>query len=294
MPPPALSIGFSPCPNDTFIFHALVSGAIQPEGFSLLPEVLADVETLNQWALAGRLDVTKLSFHALGHVLDEYMLLATGAALGRGCGPLLVSRAEMQPESLAEQTIAVPGHYTTAAMLLTMCYPECRAITVMPFDQIMPALVAGTVGAGVIIHESRFTYQRHGLRLIADLGAWWEKSTGHPIPLGGIAARRSLGHEVIAGLETAIRASLQAAFHSPANSRPYIKAHAQELDDQVISDHIGLYVNHYSLDLGPDGKAAVGEFLLRGEAAGLFPTRTARLAPIFPPDTPNDKEANDV
>ncbi len=279
---PALSIGFSPCPNDTFIFHALVSGAIPTKDFRLLPETLADVETLNQWALAGRLDVTKLSFHALGHVLDEYVLLATGAALGRGCGPLLVSRSgSLTPESLADQTIAIPGHYTTAAMLLKMCYPECQTITVMPFDQIMPALVAGTVGAGVIIHEGRFTYQRHGLRLVTDLGAWWEETTGHPIPLGGIVARRSLGQEIIAALETAIRASLQSAFRHPERSRIYIKAHAQEIDDQVIADHIGLYVNDYSLDLRADGRAAVREFLRRGQAAGLFPGDNARHASIF-------------
>jgi len=270
MTPRPLSIGFSPCPNDTFIFHALVSGRIPTRGFTLLPEELADVESLNEWALAGRLDVTKLSFHALGHVLDEYELLSTGAALGRGCGPLLVSRPDISPEALAQQTIAVPGHYTTAAMLLKMCHPECRIITAMRFDQIMPALVAGTIGAGVIIHESRFTYHRFGLRLLTDLGAWWEKSTGHPIPLGGIAARRTLGREIISELETAIRQSLQAALHDPAQADAYIKTHAQEIDDQVIRDHIGLYVNDYSLDLGSEGLAAVNGFLEKGRQAGLF------------------------
>jgi len=270
MTPRPLSIGFSPCPNDTFIFHALVSGRIPATSFTLLPEELADVETLNDWALAGRLDVTKLSFHALGHVLDEYELLATGAALGRGCGPLLVSRPDIPPETLAQQTIAVPGHYTTAAMLLTMCHPECRNITVMRFDRIMPALAAGTIGAGVIIHESRFTYQQFGLRLITDLGVWWEKASGHPIPLGGIAARRTLGREIISELETAIRRSLQAAYQDPTQADAYIKAHAQEIDEQVIRDHIGLYVNDYSLDLGAEGLAAVNEFLKRGQQAGLF------------------------
>lgn len=266
----SLSIGFSPCPNDTFIFHALVTGLIPTKSFTLLPEVLADVETLNAWALAGRLDVTKLSFHTLGHVLDEYELLSTGAALGRGCGPLLVSRPDIALESLAQQTIAVPGHYTTAAMLLKMCHPECQTITVMRFDQIMPALAAGTIGAGVIIHESRFTYQRYGLQLLTDLGAWWEKTTGHPIPLGGIAARRTLGKEIISELETTIRQSLQAAFQHPAQADPYVKTHAQEIDDQVIRDHIGLYVNDYSLDLGPEGMAAVNNFLKKGHEAGLF------------------------
>ena len=267
---PALSIGFSPCPNDTFIFHALVSGLIPTPGFTLLSETLADVETLNQWALEGRLDVTKLSFHALGHVLDRYVLLSAGAALGRGCGPLLVSRPELPPEALCRQTIAVPGHYTTAAMLLRMCYPDCRTITTMPFDRIMPALVAGEIGAGVIIHESRFTYQGHGLKMITDLGAWWEMTTGHPIPLGGIAARRTLGREAISALEAAIRASIQSAYRHPDQATPYIRAHAQELDEQVIASHIGLYVNDYSLDLGTDGQAAVRAFLERGNEVGLL------------------------
>lgn len=281
MTQPALSIGFSPCPNDTFIFHALVSGAAPPQGFSLMPEMLADVETLNQWALAGRLDVTKLSFHALGHVLDEYVLLSAGAALGRGCGPLLVTRSDFTPEDLIRQTIAVPGRFTTAAMLLKLCLPACQTIVAMPFDQIMPALVAGEVGAGVIIHESRFTYQRHGLHLYADLGTWWEKTTGCPIPLGGIAARRTLGNETIAALEAAIRASLQSAWQQPSTARDYIKAHAQELDDQVIADHIDLYVNDFSLDLGRAGRAAVREFMCRGQAAGIFPSSSVNLAELF-------------
>lgn len=270
MSAPSLSIGFSPCPNDTFIFHALVTGKIPTKSFSLAPEMLADVETLNEWALAGRLDVTKLSFHALGHVLDEYELLSTGAALGRGCGPLLVSRPDVTLDTLPQQTIAVPGHYTTAAMLLKMCHPECQMTTIMRFDQIMPALAAGTIGAGVIIHESRFTYHRYGLQLVTDLGCWWEKTTGHPIPLGGIAARRTLGNTIIRELESAIRQSLQTALQHPDLSSTYVKTHAQEIDDQVIGKHIDLYVNDYSLDLGTKGKSAINEFLRRGHEAGIF------------------------
>ncbi|MDD5759898.1 MAG: 1,4-dihydroxy-6-naphthoate synthase [Desulfobulbaceae bacterium] len=269
---PALSIGFSPCPNDTFIFHALVSGRIQTKGFSLSPEILADVETLNEWAIAGRLDVTKLSFHALGHVLDEYELLSTGAALGRGCGPLLVSQPDVTPNTLSQQTIAVPGRYTTAAMLLKMCHPEYQKTTVMRFDEIMPALAVGKIGAGVIIHESRFTYHHYGLQLVTDLGAWWEQTTGHPIPLGGIAARRTLGKAVIRELQSAIRQSLQTAFRNPSLSSTYVKKHAQEIDDQVIGKHIGLYVNDYSLDLGAEGISAVNEFLRRGYTADIFKT----------------------
>lgn len=287
MAPRPLSIGFSPCPNDTFIFHALVAGQIPTRSFTLLPEVLADVETLNEWALVGRLDVTKLSFHALGHVLDEYELLPAGAALGRGCGPLLVRRPEVSLASLAAQTIAVPGHYTTAAMLLKMSHPECRRLTVMRFDQIMPALMAGTIGAGVIIHEGRFTYQRYGLSLVTDLGAWWEETSGHPIPLGGIAARRTLGPELIAELSTAIRQSLQAAWRHPAQSATYVKAHAQEIDDQVIRDHIGLYVNDFSLDLGLEGTNAVNAFLKKGQTAGIFKAATIH-GPTSPPSFQGD------
>lgn len=275
--PPALSLGFSPCPNDTFIFHALISGQIPLRHFSLLPPVLADVETLNGWARDARLEVTKLSFHAFGHVRDEYRLLASGSALGRGCGPLLVGHPGLRLDSLAGETIAVPGLTTTAAMLLTLCLPQCQKIMVMPFDQILPALVAGTIGAGVIIHESRFTYQRHGLRMLIDLGAWWEETTTLPIPLGGIVARRSLGDEVIVELEMAIRQSLQAAFRDPLASRPYIRFHAQETEDQVIDDHIALYVNDHSLALGEEGRAAVNEFLIRGQDAGLFP-----VGPLLP------------
>ncbi len=271
MPTPALSLGFSPCPNDTFIFHALVSGAVPTAGFTFAPEVLADVETLNHWALAGRLDVTKLSFHALGLVLDEYVLLGAGAALGRGCGPLLVSLPGLEPAKLGDQTVAVPGHYTTAALLLRLAYPECQSVVAMPFDQIMPALARGEVGAGVIIHEGRFTYRRHGLQLVRDLGRWWEETTGQPIPLGGIAARRSLGQERLLAVEGAIRASLELARREPDRSRDYIRAQAQELEEEVIAQHIALYVNDFSLDLGAAGREAVAEFMKGGERLGIFP-----------------------
>ena len=271
MPTPALSLGFSPCPNDTFIFHALVSGAVPTAGFTFAPEVLADVETLNHWALAGRLDVTKLSFHALGLVLDEYVLLGAGAALGRGCGPLLVSLPGLETAELGDQTVAVPGHYTTAALLLRLAYPECQSVVAMPFDQIMPALARGEVGAGVIIHEGRFTYRRHGLQLVRDLGRWWEETTGQPIPLGGIAARRSLGQERLLAVEGAIRASLELARREPDRSRDYIRAQAQELEEEVIAQHIALYVNDFSLDLGAAGREAVAEFMKGGERLGIFP-----------------------
>lgn len=272
-----LTLGFSPCPNDTFIFHALVHGQACPGSLNFDAATLADVETLNEWALAGRLDVTKISFHALGHVLDRYILLTAGSALGRGCGPLLVARKNFSPDELPRLTIAIPGRYTTAALLLHMYSPVPLTTKVMRFDTIMPAIVAGEVDAGVIIHESRFTFQEHGLLLLQDLGAWWEQETGFPIPLGGIAAKRSLGKEKIQAIDRCVRASVSSAFASPGAGMAYIRQHARELDDSVIKDHIGLYVNPFSLDLGEEGVGAVREFLGRGRSLGLFPLQSPAL-----------------
>ncbi|MHB8151247.1 MAG: 1,4-dihydroxy-6-naphthoate synthase [Desulfobulbia bacterium] len=273
-----LTLGFSPCPNDTFIFHALVHGQACPCSLNFDAATLADVETLNEWALAGRLDVTKLSFHALGHVLDRYILLTAGSALGRGCGPLLVARKNFSPDELPRLTIAIPGRYTTAALLLHMYSPVPLTTKVMRFDTIMPAIVAGEVDAGVIIHESRFTFLAHGLRLLQDLGVWWEQETGFPIPLGGIAAKRSLGKEKIQAIDRCVRASVSSAFANPEAGMAYIRHHAQELEDSVIKDHIGLYVNPFSLDLGEEGVGAVHEFLERGHRLGLFPLQS----PVLP------------
>lgn len=272
-----LTLGFSPCPNDTFIFHALMHGQACPGSLNFDAATLADVETLNEWALAGRLDVTKLSFHALGHVLDRYILLTAGSALGRGCGPLLVAGKIFSPDELPRLTIAIPGRYTTAALLLQMYSPVPLTTKVMRFDMIMPAIVAGEVDAGVIIHESRFTFQAHGLRLLQDLGVWWEQETGFPLPLGGIAAKRSLGKEKIQAIDRCVRASVSSAFASPEAGMVYIRQHAQELDDTVIKDHIGLYVNPFSLDLGEEGVGAVREFLERGHRLGVFPQQSPAL-----------------
>ncbi len=245
--------------------HGLVGG----EARLFEKPFLADVETLNKWALEGRLDVTKLSFHALGHVLDQYVLLDSGSALGRGCGPLLVSRQNEQID-LATATIAIPGQYTTAAMLLQLYAPGPVRMKNMVFDRIMDAVSRGEVDAGVIIHESRFTYQDHGLFCIEDLGRWWEESTGHPIPLGGIAAKKSLGPEMISRIETLIKESVRYAFRHPDASRPYIKEHSQEMDVDIIASHIDLYVNPFSESLGYEGHQAVDFFLQLGKEKGLF------------------------
>lgn len=264
-----LSLGFSPCPNDTFIFHALIERLVPTPGLCFSPR-LEDVETLNRLALEASLDLTKVSYHALGRLRRDYVLLRSGGALGRGCGPLVVARTAMNMAELCGQRIAIPGELTTANLLLQLYGRGYDNVVILPFDRIMAAIVAGSVAAGVIIHESRFTYPRHGLVQIADLGAWWEGETGLPIPLGGILARRALGPATIATIETALRHSVDYAFAHPSASRDYIKAHAQELDDAVIDQHIALYVNDFSRELGELGERAVITLLARAEARGLI------------------------
>lgn len=266
-----LSIGYSPCPNDTYIFYGLMHGKIPLQHCSFAEPLLEDVETLNRWALEARLDVTKLSFHALGHVLDEYVMLSSGAALGRGCGPLLVVKAGNDAKiPLKEWRIAIPGAYTTAAMLLQLYAQQRTNLKIMRFEKIMDAVAEGEVDAGVIIHESRFTYREKGLQCMQDLGAWWEEQTGLPIPLGCIAARRSLGEKKLREIEKAIRESVVWASDNFSQCMGYIRTHAQEMDEKVIASHIDLYVNQFSHDVGEVGREAVQELLRRGRNIGLF------------------------
>lgn len=264
-----LDLGFSPCPNDTFIFHALVHGMVDADGLSFRPR-LEDVETLNRLALTGSLHVTKVSFGVLPYLLDEYVLLRSGGALGRGCGPLIVTRSGGNV-SLRDSRIAIPGRFTTANLLLRLYDPEIPEGVELPYHQIMPAVADGLVDAGVIIHESRFTYADHGLRQQVDLGEWWEQTTGSPIPLGAIVARRDLGSG-IAEVEGAIRASVEYALRDPRASAAYVRTHAQEMSEDVTRKHIDLYVNEYSVDLGSRGEAAVRELIHRAQAAGLIPS----------------------
>lgn len=266
-----LSLGFSPCPNDTFIFYGLVHGKVGPDDLMFSEPLLEDVEQLNRWAVAGSLDVTKLSYHALAHVLDDYCLLRTGGALGRGCGPLLVTR-DVEKRGLSElKRIAIPGKLTTATLLLQMFLPFPCELVEMRFDSIMAAVKSGEVDAGVIIHESRFTYEQEGLFCLQDLGEWWEETTGMPIPLGGIAAKRSLGHEKLKAIEKAIGDSVEFAFRHPGDCLSYIQKHSQELEKDVVESHIGLYVNDFSKDLGGEGKAAVELFIEKGRSSGALP-----------------------
>ena len=265
-----LSLGYSPCPNDTFIFYALTHDKLKNCPVQI-KERLEDVETLNQLALSASLDLTKISYHALGHLREEYTLLRSGGALGRGCGPLVVAPKATSMASLQGQRIAIPGQLTTANLLLQLYSEGYENLLILPFDQIIPALQKGEAEAGVIIHESRFTYQQAGFHAVQDLGAWWEQESGLPIPLGGILAKRSLGDELIRHVDSSIRQSLEYAKTHPEEPRSYIKAHSQELDDTVIDNHIGLYVNDFSLDLGDEGILAVETLLKRAEERGLIP-----------------------
>ncbi len=265
-----LTIGYSPCPNDTYVFYALAHNRVRPENFSFAPPTLDDVESLNHRAMKKKLDVTKLSFHALGHVLDSYVMLSSGAALGRGCGPLLVTkRGNILNPSRAR--IAIPGKLTTAALLLKLYSPHCENVRVMRFEEIMPAIRSGAIDGGVIIHESRFTYRDFGLECVQDLGEWWEGETGLPIPLGCIAARRSLPADVLCDIDRTVRKSIEWASAHPGQGMKYIRSHAQEMSDDVLHSHIELYVNTFSLHIGAQGKKAVDELFRRGRATGIFP-----------------------
>lgn len=263
-----LSLGFSPCPNDTFIFHALVHGIVRADGLDFSPR-LEDVETLNRLAAEAALDVTKISYGAIPHLVRDYVLLRSGGALGRGCGPLVVAREPIDPAELATQRIAIPGRHTTANLLLRLYAPGAMGEERI-YSDIMPAVARGEVDAGLIIHESRFTYTDHGLVKVVDLGEWWEQETGLPIPLGGILARRDLGEATIRAIDDALRRSVEHAFAHPEASRAYVRAHAQEMDDSVTRQHIDLYVNHFSVDLGAEGERAIRELFARARRAGII------------------------
>ncbi|HEX6683850.1 MAG TPA: 1,4-dihydroxy-6-naphthoate synthase [Candidatus Limnocylindrales bacterium] len=252
-----MKIAFSPCPNDTFIFHALTHGLV--DGAPEFEVTFADIDVTNTAALDGRWDIVKVSYAALPWLLDKYQLLPCGGALGRGCGPLLVSKPGSQI-----RTVAVPGDRTTAYLLFRLWSPEGYQIEVVPFNEIMPGVAAGRWDAGLVIHEARFTYQRHGLTQLVDLGDWWERETGLPIPLGAILAKPEIA-EAATGW---IRSSLRMAWDNPKLSREFVRAHAQEMEDDVIDGHIALYVNEFSMELGEQGRQAVETLLTRAGRLG--------------------------
>ena len=273
-----LTLGFSPCPNDCFIFDAMVHRRIDLEGL-VFDVQLADVETLNRAAFAGTADITKLSFHAYAYCAADYVLLDSGSALGRNCGPLLISKRPItQAEVAAGQLrIAIPGRYTTANFLMSLAFPGATDKSELVFSEIEGAVIDGRFDAGLIIHENRFTYEARGLRKIIDLGEYWESQTGAPIPLGGIVIRRSLPAETRNAVNRIIRHSVEHAFAHPSDSRAYVRAHAQEMSEEVMYKHIDLYVNQYSIDLGSDGRHAVHLLFERAARLGVIPPAPSSL-----------------
>ncbi|MER7167721.1 1,4-dihydroxy-6-naphthoate synthase [Micromonospora sp. NPDC000207] len=287
----ALSLAISPCPNDTFVFHALVHGRVP--GAPPVEVTYADVDVTNTAAERGAFDLVKVSYAALPWLLDDYHLLPCGGALGRGCGPLVLTRGDHPAAApgadrsgaaagsggdLSGATVAVPGDRTTAYLLFRLWAAERppARIEVVPFHEIMPGVAAGRYDAGLVIHEARFTYPRHGLTALVDLGEWWEADTGLPIPLGAILARRgAVDPEVAAGW---IRESVRQAWADPDASREYVLHHAQEMEPDVVDRHIGLYVNEFTADLGVDGLAAVTALLDRAADAGLTPQTSSSRA----------------
>ncbi|MFJ8083458.1 1,4-dihydroxy-6-naphthoate synthase [Streptomyces sp. NPDC096205] len=268
----SLRIAYSPCPNDTFVFDALAHGRVP--GAPALDVTFADIDITNGMAERGEFDVLKVSYAVLPYVLDEYALLPCGGALGRGCGPLVLTREA--GADLKGATIAVPSRTSTAYLLFRLWAADTipdgvGEIVVMPFHEIMPAVRDGKVDAGLVIHEARFTYQDYGLHKLADMGEHWESTTGLPIPLGAIIAKRSLGADTLRLLADSVRTSVRAAWDDPEASRPYVMEHAQEMDPAVADQHIGLYVNEFTADLGEDGYAAVRGLLTRATAEGLLP-----------------------
>ena len=267
-----LSLAFSPCPNDCFMFDAMVHRRIDLEGLEFDVR-LADIEALNTAAFAGTVDVTKLSFHAYAYCADRFVLLDAGSALGRGCGPLLISKRAITPEEVARGAlrIAIPGKYTTARFLMGLAFPAARNTTEVLFSDIEGALLNDSYDAGLIIHENRFTYQAKGLRKIIDLGEFWEAETGAAIPLGGIVVRRSLPLDIQQRVNRVMRRSVEYAFAHRNASLPYVRAHAQEMSEAVMYSHIDLYVNDYSIDLGTEGRRAVEMLFERARAASVIP-----------------------
>ena len=260
-----LRFGFTPCPNDAFAFHALVHALVEAP-FDV-EAVLLDIEELNRRAAAGELELSKLSFGAAAAAGEGYRLLRSGAALGRGVGPLVVARESLSLAEAAGGRIAVPGRETTAFLLLRLAAPELGEAVELRYDRILDAVASGEVDAGLIIHESRFTYRDQGLVAVADLGEWWESDTGLPVPLAGIFARADLDEDVVDAAEVAIRASVEYAFADPDASRDYVRSLSQEMSDEVCAAHVALYVNEHSVDIGDEGLVAVERLLGRAAAA---------------------------
>lgn len=273
-----ISLGFSPCPNDCFIFDAIVNKRIDLEGLEFDIK-MEDVETLNRWAVEGKLDSTKLSFHAYSYLTEMYQLMHAGSALGFNCGPLLISKKEFTIEEVKANKlkIAIPGKLTTAHFLFSIAFPDATNKTEMVFSEIENAVLSDEYDAGLIIHENRFTYEQKGLKKIIDLGEFWESLIHAPIPLGGIVIKRNLPLEIKQKVDRVIRKSVEYAFAHPLDSKTFIKEHAQEMDEAVVQKHIDLYVNQYSIDLGELGKKAVHLLMNKAQEIGLIKESNGNL-----------------
>lgn len=271
-----LTLGFSPCPNDTFIFDAMIHNKIDTEGLEF-EVVLGDVEELNQRAFRKDLDITKLSYHAYAYLVDDYVLLDAGSALGNNCGPLLIGKQKVALEAVNTQSIAIPGKYTTANFLLSLAFPNATNKNETLFSDIENDVIADKVNLGLIIHENRFTYQDRGLVKIIDLGEFWETKTGLPIPLGGIVMNRKLPNEIQLKINRVMRKSVEFALKHPEQTLDYVRPHAQEMDTKVMMKHIGLYVNDYTIDLGEKGKQAVQHLFETARHLGIVPHSDASL-----------------
>jgi 1,4-dihydroxy-6-naphthoate synthase len=257
-----LTLGFSPCPNDTFIFDALANNKIDTGGLEF-DIILDDVEKLNQLALKNTLDISKISYGVLPLLLDNYLVLNSGSALGNGVGPILISNKKISNEEIKKYTIAIPGEHTTAHMLFSLAYPDAKNKIFLRYDEIENFVLSSkdNNAGGVIIHENRFTYQQKGLIKIIDLGEFWEQRTGYPIPLGGIVAKRNIHHPLLKQIDSLIKQSIEYSFSNYPAISDYVRDHSQELEDEVMRKHIDLYVNNYSIDLGGEGRKVIHQLL---------------------------------
>jgi len=265
-----LTLGFSTCPNDTFIFDAMVHNRVDTEGLTF-ETVMADVEELNRLAFAGEIDITKLSYAAYAQLTSQYVLLDAGSALGRNNGPLLISKTKIYPDEVPNLRIAIPGEHTTANLLLSVAYPNVKEKKEYLFSDIEEVVLSGEMDAGLIIHENRFTYQKRGLKKILDLGEYWEETTGSPIPLGGIVVNRNLPREVQEKVNRVMKRSVEYAYEQPDASYPFVKLYAQEMEESVMRSHIDLYVNEFTRNLGEEGKQAVRTLYSKAEDLGIIP-----------------------
>ena len=268
-----ITIGFSPCPNDTYIFDALLQGRVDTEGIEFEP-VIEDVEALNRRAFEGRIHVTKLSYHAFAYLTERYRLLDAGSALGRNCGPLLIAKTALSHAQVNDARIAIPGRLTTANFLLGMAFPQALNKQEFLFSDIEDAVLRGDADAGLIIHENRFTYEQRGLIKLMDLGEFWEGSTGLPIPLGGIVVSRELPEATQQKINRVMRRSVEYAFAHEAEVMPFVRAHAQAMEDSVMKAHIDLYVSKFTIDLGEDGRRAVTKMFHIAQEQGVIPDYT--------------------